>query len=39
MKKFNFLLIITTFFMNAGFAASIGASSSSACASSGHIQV
>ena len=34
MKKFNFLLIITTFFMNAGFAASIGASSSSACASS-----
>jgi hypothetical protein len=25
--------------MNAGFAASIGASSSSACASSGHIQV
>ena len=34
MKKFNFLLIITTFFMNAGFAARIGASSSSACASS-----
>ncbi len=34
MKRFNFLFLIATFFMNAGFAASIGASSSSACASS-----